>query len=162
MANWCGNSVQFDCSPETMEKIIAFFDELKAKGDKKNCGQLPAFIKADTGYMFDIYWADGVLYYDTKWSPNIDIMVAIAAHFGASFTYSYDEMSMLVYGEAEYKYGVLTDICLELPDFEAYTFDEAKEVYLFEGEEYEVDYEILEILLERKKYQLEHTDCIKN
>jgi len=162
MANWCSNTVQFDCSGKTMEKIVAFFDELKAKGDKENCGQLPPFIKADIGYMFDIYWADGVLYYDTKWSPNIDIMVAIADYFGASFTYSYDEMSMLVYGEAEYKYGVLTDICLGWDEMQSYSYDEEKNMYLFEGEEFESDYEILDTLLERKKYQLEHTDCIKN
>lgn len=134
----------------------------RQKGKKKIAGNFPPFIKADIGYMFDIYWADSILYYDTKWSPNIDIMVAIADFFGASFTYNYDEMAMLIYGEAEYKYGVLTDICLEWDEMQSYTYDEGKNVYLFESGEYDCDYEILEILLERKKYQLEHTDCIKN
>lgn len=43
MANWCSNTVQFDCDSQTMEKLVVFFDELQAKGEKEDCGQLPPF-----------------------------------------------------------------------------------------------------------------------
>lgn len=162
MANYCSNCVQFECSPETLVDIKALFSDLAAKEKETERGQLPDFIQAERGFMSEIYWNEGIFHYETRWCPNIEVMTAIADYFKAGFTLTYDEISNLVYGQAEYKYGVLTDIYLELAEFEAYTYDEDKEVYLFEGQEYEIDYEILEILLERKKYQLEHTDCIKN
>ena len=155
MANYCSNCIQFECSGETLEQIKSLFNEMALKEKEKSCGQLPDFIQADKGFMFDIFWNEDLLFYETRWCPNIEIITAIADHFRAGFTYTYDEMGNLVYGQVVYKYGILTDTYLELPDFEEYSFSEETDKYSFEGKEYENDYEILEILLKRKKQQME-------
>jgi hypothetical protein len=62
----------------------------------------------------------------------------------------YEEMGNLIYGQARYYKGILQDIYLEDEDFEQYEYDEETDNYLFEGETYNNDTEILEMLLERK------------
>lgn len=51
-----------------------------------------------------------------------------------------------------YENGILADICLDDDaDFDKYHFMKDKNLWEFEGDIYESDYEIMEILLERKK-----------
>jgi hypothetical protein len=57
----------------------------------------------------------------------------------------------LVFGEAAYQNGILTDTYLESRDFGLSEQDENKDTYTFEGNTYESEYDILEILLERKQ-----------
>jgi hypothetical protein len=56
-----------------------------------------------------------------------------------------------IYGQCTFENGVLTDTCLENEDLEQYSYNEETDDYTFEGETYKADYDILEILLERKK-----------
>lgn len=63
------------------------------------------------------------------------------------FVQDYEEMGNLVYGRAAYRDGILSDTFLGGDDFETYEQDEETDLYHFEGEEYESDYEILETLL---------------
>ena len=127
---------------------------MKEKEEKTEEGQLPEFISKDNGgYFFNIYWNDGdegEFQYETKWSPNMEIIQKIAEHCEVNFTHDYEEMGNLVYGRATFYDKLLTDIYLEDEDFEQYEFDEETDTYHFEGETYERDYEILETLLERK------------
>lgn len=121
------------------------------KETETNEGQLPSFIKEDTGYLFNIRWVGGTLYCDTKWSPNIALMQLVADTYQVGFVYSYSEIGMGIYGEVQYQDGILTDISLESEDFAQYGYQEETDDYVFEGDSYENDDEILEILLERKK-----------
>ena len=105
------------------------------------------------GYFFNIYWHEGdegQFQYETKWSPNIEVLQGIASLYKVNFVQDYEEMGNLVYGRATYRDGILSDIFLGDDDFEAYEQNEETDLYHFEGEEYESDYEILETLLERK------------
>lgn len=70
--------------------------------------------------------------------------------YKVNFVQDYEEMGNLIYGRATYRDGILSDIFLDDDDFEIYEQDEETDLYHFEGEEYESDYEILETLLERK------------
>lgn len=162
MANYCSNSVQFDCDEKTLKKIKRLFNDMAAKEGDEKIGQLPDFIQADKGHMTDIFWHNDTLNYETRWCPNIEVMQAIADYFKVGFNYSYEEISNLIYGYAEYKHGVLTDLSLDLSELEAYTYDEKKDVYLFEGVEYDNDYKILKILLRRKKQEIAKINFIKN
>ena len=127
---------------------------MKEKEEKTEEGQLPEFIsKNNGGYFFNIYWNEGdegQFQYETKWSPNIEVIQKIAEHYEVNFTQDYEEMGNLIYGRATFYDKLLTDIYLEDEDFEQYGFDEETDTYHFEGEIYESDYEILETLLERK------------
>lgn len=154
MANWCSNTVVFEGKPEAIEQIQQLFKSMAEKQQEENCGQLPDFVEdSNGGYFFDIYQDDdvtGIFQYETKWSPNIEVIQKIAEHYEVNFTQDYEEMGNLIYGRATFYDKLLTDIYLEDEDFEQYGFDEETDTYHFEGEIYESDYEILETLLERK------------
>ena len=154
MANWCSNTVVFEGKPEAITAIQELFQSMKEKEEKIEEGQLPEFISKDNGgYFFNIYWNEGdegQFQYETKWSPNMEIIQKIAEHYEVNFTQDYEEMGNLIYGRATFYDKLLTDVYLEDVDFEQYEFDEENETYHFEGNDYESDYEILENLLERK------------
>lgn len=154
MANWCSNTVVFEGNPEAITAIQELFQAMKSKEEAEEQGQLPEFITTENGgYFFDIYWNEGdedIFQYETKWSPNIEIVRKIAEHYQMNFIQYYEELGCLVYGRATYADKLLTDIYLEDGDFENYEFDEETDTYHFEGKEYDSDCEILETLLERK------------
>lgn len=154
MANWCSNTVVFEGEPEAIEQIQQLFKSMAKKQQEENCGQLPDFVSdSNGGWFFDIYQDDdviGIFQYETKWSPNIEVVKAIAEYYQVDFVQDYEEMGNLVYGRATFSEKLLTDIYLEDEDFEQYDFDEETDTYSFEGENYESDSEILETLLERK------------
>lgn len=154
MANWCSNTVVFEGEPEAIEQIQQLFKAMAEKQQEEYCRQLPDFVEdSNGGYFFDIYQDDnvvGIFQYETKWSPNIKAVKAIAEHYDVNFTQDYEELSNGVCGRAIFSDKLLTDIYLDEEEFEQYEFDEETDTYHFEGEEYESNYEILETLLERK------------
>ncbi|AZA56893.1 MULTISPECIES: DUF1281 family ferredoxin-like fold protein [Chryseobacterium] len=154
MANWCSNTVVFEGNPEAIEQIQQLFKSMAEKQQEENCGQLPDFVEdSNGGYFFEIYQDDdvtGVFQYETKWSPNIEVVQAIAEHYGVEFTQEYEEMGNGIYGKATYSEGILDDTALTDEDLEQYQYDEETDRYHFEDEEYESDSEILETLLSRK------------
>ena len=154
MANWCSNTVVFEGSPEAIEQIKWLFQAMATKEQQEQKGQLPDFVNQHNGgYFFDLYLDNDnteVFQYQTKWSPNIEIVQEIAERYKVDFVQDYEEMGNLIYGQARYYKGILQDIYLEDEDFEQYEYDEETDNYLFEGETYNNDTEILEMLLERK------------
>lgn len=154
MANWCSNTVVFEGEPEAIEQIQQLFKSMAEKQQEENCGQLPDFVEdSNGGYFFGIYQDDdvtGIFQYETKWSPNIEVVQAIAEHYNVNFIQDYEELSNGVCGRAIFSDKLLTDIYLDEEEFEQYEFDEETYTYHFDGKTYENDGEILEILLTRK------------
>lgn len=154
MANWCNNMVVFEGREETIQQIQRLFQTMKEKEEQTERGQLPDFITDENGgYFFNLYWNEGdigMFQYETKWSPNIEIVQRIAEYYEVSFVQDYEEMSNLVYGRATFSNKLLTDIYLEDEDFESYQFNEETDTYHFESKDYDSDCEILETLLECK------------
>lgn len=153
MANWCSNMVVFEGNPEAIEQIQQLFQAMKEKEEQTEQGQLPDFVSEENGgYFFNLYWNEGetgIFQYETKWSPNIEIVQKIAEQYNVSFSQDYEEISNFVFGRATFSDELLTDIYLE-DEFDEYEYDEETDRYHFEGETYESNYEILETLLERK------------
>ena len=154
MANWCSNTVVFEGNPEAIEQIQQLFQTMKGREEKEEQGQLPDFVpNTNGGYFFNIYWNDGdkgIYQYETKWSPNIEVLKTIAEQYQIGLIQNYEEMGNLVYGRATFSDKLLTDIYLEDEDFGNYQFDQETDTYHFEGKDYDSDCEILETLLERK------------
>ena len=154
MANWCSNMVVFEGNPEAIEQIQQLFQTMKGREEKEEKGQLPDFVpNTNGGYFFNIYWNDGdkgIYQYETKWSPNIEVLKTIAEQYQIGLIQNYEEMGNLVYGRATFSDKLLTDIYLEDEDFSNYQFDQETDTYHFEGKDYDSDCEILETLLERK------------
>lgn len=154
MANWCSNTVVFEGKPEAIEQIKQLFQTMKEKEEQTERGQLPDFITDENGgYFFNTYWNEGdtgIFQYETKWSPNIEIVQKIAEHYKVNFIQDYEELGCLIYGRATFADKLLTDIYLEDEDFEKFQFDQETDTYHFEGKEYDSEWEILETLLEQK------------
>ena len=154
MANWCSNTVVFEGNEKAIKQIQQLFQTMKEKEEKTEEGQLPDYITdKNGGYFFNSYWNEGdtgIFQYETKWSPNIEIVQKIVEYYHVNCVQDYEEMGNLVYGRATFSDKLLTDIYLEDKDFNNYQFDEETDSYHFEGESYESDCEILETLLERK------------
>ena len=154
MANWCGNTVAFKGTPEAIDQIKWLFQAMATKEQQEQKGQLPDWVNQHNGgYFFDLYSDKDnteVFQYQTKWSPNIEIVQEIAKHYKVDFVQDYEEMGNLVYGQATYNNGTLQDIYLEDDDFEQYEYNEETDKYHFEGKIHESDCDILETLLDRK------------
>jgi|SRR5690554_972941 len=154
MANWCSNTIVFEGNPEAITQIQQLFQTMREKEEQTERGQLPDFITDENGgYFFNIYWNEGdigMFQYETKWSPNIEVVQAIAEYYHVNFVQDYEEMGNLIYGRAIFSDKLLTDIYLEDEDFDRYQFNEETDTYHFEDEEHESNYEILETLLKRK------------
>ncbi len=154
MANWCNNTVVFEGKPEAIEQIQQLFKTMAEKEQKENCGQLPDFIEnTDGGYFFNLYQNEGVIgvfQYETRWSPNTEILQKIAERYNVDFVQDYEELGCLVFGRATFSDKLLTDTGLDYEDLDTYSFNEETDKYHFEGKTYDTDYEILETLLERK------------
>ena len=153
MANWCSNSVAFEGNEIALEQVKLEFKKMQILENEENCGQLPEFIlDKKRGYFFDILLEDGgcIFNYQTRWSPNTEVLTQIAERFNVDFILDYEEIGNQIYGVSVYSNNELTEICLEEEDFEQYDYHEETDTYFFEAENYESDYEILEILLKRK------------
>ena len=153
MANWCSNSVAFEGNETALEQVKLEFKKMQICENKENCGQLPEFIlDKNRGYFFDILLEDGdcIFNYQTKWSPNTEVLTQIAERFNVDFILDYEEIGNQIYGVSVYSNNELTEICLEEEDFEQYNYHKETDTYFFEEENYESDCEILEILLKRK------------
>ncbi len=152
MPNWCNYILFFTCSKVKERKLKQFFTDLAKKEQKEDKGQLPEFCNSEVGFLFFIRWENGILYYDTRWSPNIEVLVEIAEHFVVDFTYKYSELMMQIYGECTFTKGVLKDYSLDAEDFEQFDVNpDDEDTYLFEGSVYDSEFEIVDILLARKK-----------
>ena len=153
MANWCSNSVAFEGNETALEQVKLEFVKMQLRENEENCGQLPEFVSdKKRGYFFDILLEDGdyIFNYQTRWSPNTEILLQIAEYFKVDFIHNYEEIGNQIYGVAVYSNNELSEIYLEEEDFEQYKYNEETDTYSFEEENYESDYEILEILLKRK------------
>ena len=153
MANWCSNSVAFEGNETALEQVRLEFIKMQILENEENCGQLPEFIlDKKRGYFFDILLEDGgcIFNYQTRWSPNTEVLTQIAERFNVDFILDYEEIGNQIYGVSVYSNNELTEICLEEEDFEQYDYDEETDTYFFEEENHESDCEILEILLKRK------------
>jgi hypothetical protein len=151
MANWCYNKITFEGSSNVIEQLKKLFEALAEKEVKEEHGQLPDFVQNGERFMFCINWEYDTLSYETRWSPNVEEMKQVADFFKTNFTYYYEELGNLVYGVVRYENGVLTDTFLDSADFDLFEENEGSDTWTLEENIYESEYDILELLLERKE-----------
>lgn len=152
MANICSNSLEFTGDIDTVNKAVKMFEELAAK-QACNEGSIPDIEKRfDNGWFFHISITEGVIYYDTKWSPNIDVVTEIAKHFNLNYTMRYEELGCGIYGKAIYTAGneEAEELDLTNEDLDQYEEDEENDCYIFNGKTYESRYDIFDILFKNR------------
>ena len=151
MANWCMNRVEFKANETQMKKIEQLFLQLSLAEFETKHGQLPDFAMDERGFMHDIEFEDGVLTYQTKWSPNTEVVLSIGKHFNVDLEYNFEEYGMEIFGFALFENGTFTLFELDQMDMQQISFNQATSVYTFEGSDYELIDEIVETLLFRKR-----------
>ena len=159
MPNWCYNMVEFIGDATKLKELGDLFIKLSQKEVETGNAQNPDFIQEPDRYFFDIRWEGEVLYYETKWTPNVIDVKKIAERYCVDYIYNYDERSMYIYGEARSIRGVFSEVYLDQEDFEQIVPNETSDWYLFEGEQWYSEEEILDFLLERKKAQAIQSNC---
>lgn len=159
MPNWCYNMVEFIGDTTQLKELGDLFIKLAQKEIETGNAQSPDFIQEPDRCFFDIRWEGEVLYYETKWVPNVSDIKKIAEHYYVDYIYRYDERSMYIYGEARSIRGVFSEVHLDQEDFELIEPNEAWDWYLFEGEKWQSEEEVSELMLERKKAQAIQSNC---
>ena len=110
MANYCSNSVLFLGDPNTLNQIRKVFAQIESEQQRTNWYHLPDFVSGDKGHMLDISINDNWIYYESRWQPNLELLVQIAEHYRVDFISRFDEMSNGIYGEALYQNNELKTI----------------------------------------------------
>lgn len=152
MANWCSNYLTF--SGENEDRALKLFEALAERGDREQRGVLPEFIEDPHRYMFDIGVDGGAVYFESKWAPPIEEIKQIGEHLDVDFELEYSEFGSSIYGKLIRINGQLYDIYLDPTDFDQYIYDKDNDIYVFRGENYGIEEEILEILLNEKTSML--------
>src|SRR5260221_9256123 len=107
-----------------LDKLAMLFSYMAIKEEQEEKGQLPSFISSDKDWFFNIEWDGDTLFYDTRWSPNFNVLQQVADHYKVGFILDYTETGNLIYGQASYEQGELLDVFLEPSDFDLYEYDE--------------------------------------
>lgn len=154
MENCCDNTVTFKGDPNSLKQIKELFSSMAEKEIVEDEGQLPDFVRdTNRGHIFDILQFENIInifLYETKDTPNTEVVMQIAERFKVDFTLEYYEVEGREYGKVIFENGVLTDIRLDHHDFDSFEINKEAYTYYFEGKEYSSVYDILNILLERK------------
>lgn len=144
MANWCSNFIQTD-----NEDVIDVFKYLAKKENIDGHGQTLDYFEDDR-YLFSIVVEDGYITCETKWAPPINTILNLSKRFDCRIELEYDEPSSLLFGKYIADKGEETAYFLTDEDFDLFEYDEEKDAYIFEEQEWESDSDIKELLLERK------------
>ncbi|HZY39389.1 MAG TPA: hypothetical protein VFE53_22190 [Mucilaginibacter sp.] len=151
MPNWCSNSVFFLADAEKIQQIRGLFAEIQEKQATANEFHLPDFAISENGYMLDIVLDKRSIQFETRWVPNLDLLIEIADHYDAGFVSKFQEMANGIYGEARYQDRTLTMVSLDMEDFKAIRYDKQKQGYPCGEDVFEYEGDLLDYILEQKK-----------
>jgi len=110
MANYCSNSVLFLGELNTVNEIKKIFAQIESEQQRTNRYHLPDFVTGDKGYMLDICFNEDWINYESRWQPNLDLLVQFAERYQVDFISRFDEMTNGMYGEAIYRNNELKTI----------------------------------------------------
>lgn len=144
MANWCSNYILID-----NKKVINCIKRLQKKEKQTERGQTLNYFNDDR-YLFNIVINEENITWETKWSPPIETIKALAQKYNCDIEMYYDEPGMEIHGKCWVTDGEFYDVYLEQKDFDKIIYYEEEGLYLFENKMWESDSEIIDILLERK------------
>jgi hypothetical protein len=156
MANWCSNSVVFTGDDDKVKAIYNLFADMEAKQTQTGHYQLPEFAKDEKGVMVDIVLHKNGLSFETRWVPNLKLLIEIADFYQAGFVSKFEEMMMGIMGEARYDAGTLTMVSLDEADFRQIRYDAVKQGYPCNDQVFEYEGDLLDYILEQKKLSDDH------
>jgi hypothetical protein len=150
MANWCMNTVVFQGEASQLDELEKMVQQMIKKEQRDGKGQLFPMVTADSGYLFQIEYDHGTLYYRTKYEPNTQVLTAVSDWLRLDYIHSYDEPAMHVYGQDSYIKGVLKEAFISLEDYGLFDFDRGQGCYRYRGACYDDVTEIYDLILAAK------------
>jgi len=151
MPNWCYNHVTFSGDKENLDKLnIALEKAKKAEQEDKEAQKIHSLDEAKDGYFFDIYFDvfdnSITLQYETRWSPNIEDMAQVCKEYKVSAEHEYNECGCQIYGTAIYQEdGTYIEEGVEQDFLDLIDYDDEKGMYLYNGEHWESEMELIEL-----------------
>jgi hypothetical protein len=165
MANWCHNSVQFTGQPDKVSAAMDFFRSIKEQQTLHKNYELPDFITADNKSIVEKGYDDERVSFRSAWRPPLLALNQIADEFGVGYTNKYEEFGMFEYGKAYYQDGQLDGVRLTPEDAGRITYYPEREVFVFEGKEFDNDEMIIYGMFHKKIADFEaarHIDPANN
>jgi len=107
MANYCSNTVLFLGDPTAVAELRQLFWEIERQQKLTRMYYLPDFVIDGTGYVQDISFNGQWINYESRWTPNLNLLVQLAERHQVEFISGFDEMTNGIYGEALYSNGRL-------------------------------------------------------
>lgn len=153
MANWCSNIVTF--SGDNVDKVDELFAKLMEEQDNTGFGVRPdwdACEKYDAWYMFHIEKRDtGDYQFETKWSPALNTMFLIGRRLKIAFVVEWNECGMGLYGKLAFDPSMPDVAMISDASGTNFRFDDDKSMYIYNGEEYESEYDFMDDVIEKIK-----------
>lgn len=154
MANWCDNYLTFEGEQDNVNKVLELFAELREEQTKNGDGVLPKEMNPDeyeNRYFFSIYVGDDYVMIESKWFAPNEELKWIAENYRVEITNWVLEIGCEIYGRIKYfPNGDVEEELLTDEDFDEFEYDEDLDVYIFEGEDWESESDVLEILWQRR------------
>jgi hypothetical protein len=150
MPNWCNNTVIFSGDKENLDKLTSALDAAKKLEDETREAQIIHGLgDVVDGYFFSIYYErlENEIYfqYDTRWSPNIEDLALLCKEFKVSADHEYSEPGCQIYGTATYdENGCYSVNQIEQEFLDLIEYDIESGIYLYEGEYWESEMELIE------------------
>jgi len=150
MPNWCSNYTTFKGSKENIEALNNAINKAIERETADKQGQAIHSSEVKDGYFFDLY-NNGIeheeltIFYETRWSPNLDDLAVLCKEYGVDAETEFNESGCQVHGTAKvYSDGTYTDEYVEQEFLDSIEWDEETNLYIYDGVGYEVMHEIIE------------------
>ena len=151
MANGCSNWVTIEGEEANVNSLMEEVIALSVKASVKNRGVRPSEI-GDLPYMFYIYINDNNSFsFESKWSPANGSLQFLAKKHQVTITNQYSELGCMVFGQWYGDGEIEGDVWLTDEEWDlAVPGDEDESFYIYDGNEYEVQENALEEILDKK------------
>ena len=151
MANWCINSVTAEGEEPNVSFLMEEVNALSVKADAEGVGVRPSD-EGNLQYMFFIYINDGDSFsFESKWSPSNDSLQFLAKKYQVTITNRYAELGCMVFGQWTGDGETEEDVWLTDEEWDLVVpGDEDEPSYIYKGQEYEVQEDALEEILDNK------------
>lgn len=151
MANWCINSVTVEGEEPNVSFLMEEVNALSVKADAEGVGVRPND-EGNLQYMFFIYINDGDSFsFESKWSPSNDSLQFLAKKYQVTIVNRYSELGCMVFGQWTGDGETEEDVWLTDEEWDLVVpGDEDEPSYIYKGQEYEVQEDALEEILDNK------------
>lgn len=145
MPNWCNNVATFSGEKENLDNLFNAIRAAIRKEEETREGQKIHSSEIKEGYFFDMYFDGDTLYYETRWSPNVEDVAELCKEFSVSADVEFSEPGCQIHGVGYcYEDGTYMTEYVNQRFLEKIEYDMDKNVYLYNENEYESEDLIIE------------------